>query len=121
MVKLTPEQRGKALLYSWLTPAQRRQLVSGYFDVSGCDSGARYRIHTYGVSGNVRQLDASGAEVAGYCCYPYDMYTLPSHDVWLAQALAITADEKAFLRMAVKIHMAPRYGATHRRWFLLRL
>ena len=39
------EERGIALLRSWLTPEQDRQwAVRRYFEVVGSDSGTRYRI-----------------------------------------------------------------------------
>ena len=42
----TREARGVDLLREWLSPEQRAQFdAKRYFDVIGCDSGKRYRIH----------------------------------------------------------------------------
>lgn len=42
----TREERGVNLLREWLSPEQRAQFdAKRYFDVIGCDSGKRYRIH----------------------------------------------------------------------------
>ena len=42
----TPDARGRRLLAEWLSPEQRAQFEQHrYFDVIGCDTGKRYRIH----------------------------------------------------------------------------
>jgi hypothetical protein len=42
----TREERGVNLLREWLSTEQRAQFdAKRYFDVIGCDSGKRYRIH----------------------------------------------------------------------------
>ena len=54
------EARGITLLREWLSPMQRAQFdATKYFEVVGCDTGRRYRIH-YGTVTNVHQIDASG-------------------------------------------------------------
>ena len=54
------ETRGATLLREWLSPPQRAQFdKSKYFDVVGCDSGRRYRIH-YGRVTNVHEIDGGG-------------------------------------------------------------
>ena len=64
------EARGIALLREWLSPMQRAQFdASKYFDVVGCDSGGRYRIH-YGRVTNVHQIDEAGRPVMGWCFVP---------------------------------------------------
>ena len=64
------EARGITLLREWLSPMQRAQFdASKYFDVVGCDSGRRYRIH-YGKVTNVHQIDAAGQPVTGLCFVP---------------------------------------------------
>jgi hypothetical protein len=58
------EERGIALLRSWLTPEQDRQwAVRRYFEVVGCDSGTRYRI-TRGTVMNIHQLNPQGRKMA---------------------------------------------------------
>ena len=53
----TPEARGRRLLSEWLSAEQRAQFEQHrYFDVIGCDSGKRYRIH-YGTAANVHEVD----------------------------------------------------------------
>jgi hypothetical protein len=58
------EEKGNALLRSWLTPEQDSQwLRDRAFEVTGCDTGNRYRI-TDSPSMNVLQLGPSGHTVA---------------------------------------------------------
>ena len=64
------EARGITLLREWLSPMQRAQFdASKYFDVVGCDSGRRYRIH-YGRVTNVHQIDEAGQPVTGLVFCP---------------------------------------------------
>ena len=64
------ETRGITLLRQWLSPTQRAQFdASKYFEVVGCDSGRRYRIH-YGRVTNVHQIDEAGQPVTGWCFVP---------------------------------------------------
>ena len=56
-IKDARETRGITLLREWLSPMQRAQFdASKSFDVVGCDSGRRYRIH-YGRVTNVHEID----------------------------------------------------------------
>src|ERR1700676_2488260 len=65
--KYSPEARGLKLLREWLSPQQRAQFdAEGYFDVVGCDSGKRYRIH-HGTSMNVHEMDDAGHTKSGWC------------------------------------------------------
>ena len=69
-IKAAREAHGVALLREWLSPAQRAQFdTSEYFEIVGCDSGGRYRIH-YGRVTNVHQIDEAGQPVAGLCFVP---------------------------------------------------
>src|SRR6516164_10037760 len=53
----TPEVRGLRLLGAWLSPSQFEQFnAKAHFDVVGCATGRRYRIH-YGTQANVHELD----------------------------------------------------------------
>ena len=62
--------RGITLLREWLSPMQRAQFdASKSFDVVGCDSGRRYRIH-YGRVTNVHEIDDAGQPVTGWCFVP---------------------------------------------------
>ena len=80
------EARGITLLREWLSPMQRAQFdASKYFDVVGCDSGRRYRIH-YGKVTNVQQIDEAGKPVTGWCFVPSG--GLVAGDVMLVQKSA---------------------------------
>src|SRR5689334_3074008 len=65
-----PRERGFELLTRNLTPAQRKQYaLHGYFDVTGGDTGKRYRIR-HGCLMNVEQLDQNGRRVQLLCFTP---------------------------------------------------
>jgi len=67
----TSHARGICLLREWLSPTQRAQFDSeGHFDVTGCDTGKRYRIR-YGNASNVFELDENGNLGAGWCFAPH--------------------------------------------------
>src|SRR5882724_560506 len=75
------EARGLVLLREWLSPGQLAQYDEhGYFDVTGCQSGKRYRIRE-GVGMNVYELDVAG-------------------DVMLAQKIALETSEQIALLVA---------------------
>ncbi len=94
----TREARGLKLLREWLTPDQRGQYDTyGYFDVTGCHSGKRYRIR-HGTAANVYELDYAGHATNGWCFVPGDY--LVAGDVMLAQKIALEADERAALAVA---------------------
>jgi hypothetical protein len=92
------EERGIALLRSWLTPEQDRQwAVRRYFEVVGCDSGTRYRI-TRGTVMNIHQLNPEGRKVAEWCFAPEgDVVT---GDILLAQKIALETMEGKALTIA---------------------
>src|SRR5689334_5062911 len=59
------EARGLRLLREWLSPGQRSQLEAfGYFEVTGCNCGRKYRIYNGSVS-NVYELDELGRQKMG--------------------------------------------------------
>jgi hypothetical protein len=94
----TAEARGLTLLKEWLSPEQLAQYhANGYFDVVGCVSGKRYRIH-YGTSMNVHEIDGVGSARAGWCFVP-NIY-LVAGDVMLAQKIALETDELGALAVA---------------------
>lgn len=94
----TSEARGLRLLRSWLSPEQRAQFDSvRYFDVIGCDSGKRYRIH-YGTAINVHEIDDAGRTAVGWCFVP--MGYLVAGDVMLAQKIALETRESNALAVA---------------------
>jgi hypothetical protein len=94
------ESRGLRLLREWLSPAQLAQFnAHGYFDVVGCDSGNRYRIH-YGSSMNVEELDDFGRPRICYCFVTH--MPLAPGDVVLAQKIALETGERAALAVANK-------------------
>ena len=94
----SPEARGRNLLRAWLTPEQRVQFDSfGYFDVKGCASGKKYRIH-FGISANVHELGEGDLPKMGWCFVPSG--NLVPGDVMLAQKIALETGEKAALAVA---------------------
>lgn len=102
----TREARGQRLLRDWLTPEQRRQLeANGYFEVTGCDSGKRYRIYR-GRMTNVYEMDDLGSPRKGWCFVPFGF--LAVGDVMLAQKIALETSEDAAL--AVANRFVPKNG-----------
>jgi len=94
----TPEARATTLLREWLSPQQRAQFdAEGYFDVVGCDSGKRYRIH-HGTSMNVHEMDDAGHSKSGWCFVPNRR--LAAGDVMLAQKIALETCENSVLAVA---------------------
>ncbi len=92
------EQRGIALLRSWLTPEQAKQWdSSGEFDVIGGETGTRYRI-ARGTAMNIRQLDLVGHTIAQWCFAPEGK--LATGDVLLAQKIALETMERQALALA---------------------
>ena len=92
------EARGLRLLRSWLSPEQRAQFdATRYFEVTGCDSGKRYRIH-HGVVTNVHEMDAAGHSKVGWCFAPVGH--LVAGDVMLAQKIALETNEAGALAAA---------------------
>src|SRR5260370_31716142 len=64
------EARGLQLLREWLSPEQLAQYdADGYFDVTGCDSGKRYRIR-HGIGVNINEIDPAGFPRTGWCFVP---------------------------------------------------
>ena len=94
----TCERRGLKLLREWLSPEQLAQYdANRYFDVTGCDTGTRYRIH-HGASMNVHELDGAGRPHVGWCFAPKGH--LVAGDVMLAQKIALETDERRALAVA---------------------
>jgi hypothetical protein len=92
------EARGLRLLKEWLAPAQLAQYdANGFFEVTGCDSGKRYRIH-HGAAMNVVELDEASRVRSGWCFIP--KACLVAGDVMLAQKIALETDERATLAIA---------------------
>jgi hypothetical protein len=92
------EARGLRLLRSWLSSEQRAQFdAKRYFDVIGCDSGKRYRIH-YGTMSNVHEIDAAGSPKVGWCFVPAGR--LVAGDIMLAQKIALETNESGALAVA---------------------
>ena len=100
--------RGITLLREWLSPMQREQFDAKSFDVVGCDSGRRYRIH-YGRVTNVHEIDDAGQPVTGWCFVPSGH--LVAGDVMLAQKIALETNERATLAVANRFNVqVPRRG-----------
>jgi hypothetical protein len=88
------------LLRQWLSPEQLAQYdARSYFEVTGCDSGKRYRI-SHGTSMNIRELDGDGRARVGWCFVPRGY--LVAGDVMLAQKIALETDERGALAAANK-------------------
>jgi hypothetical protein len=91
------------LLRAWLSNAQRAQFDRyRYFDVVGCDSGKKYRIH-FGFSANVAELDRNEKPIIGWCFVPKG--SLVPGDVMLAQKIALETGEYAALAVANRLPM----------------
>lgn len=102
------ESRGLRLLRDWLSPEQRVQFnQKNYFDVVGCYTGKRYRIH-FGINSNVVELDHTGRQVAGFCFLP--MGDLVAGDVMLAQKIALETNEKEALSVAKRFSLSPDFS-----------
>jgi hypothetical protein len=83
--------RAEALLWAWLSPAQRKQYrARRWFEVTTA-SGRRYRI----LRGAVVRLDPRGA---GYCIEATS--PVPVADEMLANKLLLESDERRFLATA---------------------
>ena len=82
----------------WLSPAQLAQFEKHvYFELTGGDSGKRYRIRpTHQM--NVDELNERGVRTVSYCFGPEG--GLPIGDVMLAQKIALENDEQAALALA---------------------
>jgi len=94
----TREMRGLKLLREWLSPEQRAQFdAKRYFDVVGCDSGKRYRIH-YGTTTNIHELGDDDRPLMGWCFLPE--CPLVAGDVMLAQKIALETHEYGALTVA---------------------
>jgi len=95
------ETRARATLLSLLTPVQRAQLEQGLgFDVL-TPAGNRYRIRP---GNTVQRLDPGGSfPLYTYCVRPDPgRGWMPDDDIALAQKFLLEADEKAFLRTAIR-------------------
>ena len=105
-IKDAQEARGITLLREWLSPMQRAQFdASKSFDVVGCDSGRRYRIH-YGRVTNVHEIDDAGQPVTGWCFVPSGH--LVAGDVMLAQKIALETNERTTLALANRFNVKCR-------------
>jgi hypothetical protein len=83
--------RAEALLWAWLSPAQRRQYrAKRWFEVT-TSSGRRYRI----LRGGVVRVDPRGS---GYCIEATS--PVPVADEMLANKLLLETDERRFLATA---------------------
>ena len=97
---------GMKLLREWLSPEQLAQYdAHGYFDVIGCDSGNRYRIHQ-GTAMNVIEIDRdSGYPRVGLCFTTETGFV--TGDVMLAQKIALETKEFSVLVVAHRFAINP--------------
>jgi hypothetical protein len=101
------EARGLELLKEWLSPEQVAQYnAKSYFEVTGCESGKRYRI-SHGISMNIHELDGAGCPCVGWCFAPKGY--LVAGDVMLAQKNALETDERRALMVANKFLLCLDY------------
>ena len=92
------ERRGIRLLREWLSAEQLAQFEKHeYFEVTGCQSGKRYRIR-YGTGTNIHELDQYGQPKFGWCFVPNE--PLVPGDVMLAQKIALETNELSALAVA---------------------
>ena len=92
------EQKARALLRRWLSPAQLEQYEKkGHFEVVGSDSGKRYRIHRHAQM-NIKELDECSLRVAVWCSLPEG--ALAVSDIMLAQKIALETNERMALAIA---------------------
>jgi hypothetical protein len=92
------EEKGAALLRSWLSPGQAELWDSHrVFYVFGSDTGTCYRIK-YGRAMNIDELDSRGRVVARWCFGPRG--NLAVGDVLLAQKIALETMELEALAKA---------------------
>jgi hypothetical protein len=95
---LRAEEKGAALLRSWLSPEQAELWDSHrHFYVVGSDTGRNYRIK-YGRSMNIEELDPGGNVVNQWCFGPQG--NLAVGDVMLAQKIALETMEVEALAKA---------------------
>lgn len=93
------ERKGMELLLKNLSARQRAQYQAcGYFDVTGSDTGRRYRIF-HGRFGNVRELGPNERLDIGKCFLPEG--DLVAGDCMLAQKIALENRESAVLKVAL--------------------
>lgn len=108
----TPEARGRRLLRDWLSEGQRDQYdADRYFEVTGSDSGKRYRIG-YGTAANIRELDRDGEEGTGWCFAPIG--ALVPGEVMLAQKIALETSEATTLALANRVPLIPHQSSLAR-------
>jgi hypothetical protein len=92
------ETKALTLLKEWLSPKQRACYERfRYFDVVGCDTGTRYRIH-HGTQTNIEELSATGRHVCKWCFVPDG--DLVAGDVMLTQKIALETNERGALLVA---------------------
>jgi hypothetical protein len=100
------QERGACLLRDNLTPTQRGQYAkSGYFEVSGGESGTRYRIR-HGSQMNVERLDARGRRACVLCFVPEGRLVIG--DIMLAQKIALELFESEAIAVANTMPMQLR-------------
>jgi hypothetical protein len=98
-------ERGMRLLTGNLSPTQRAQYETcGYFEVTGGDTGKRYRI-TQAYQMNVQEMGNSGRRTRSLCFVPKGGLVLG--DVMLAQKFALELFESHALAVANAISGRP--------------
>jgi len=98
--RLQAERRGEILLGQWLSTDQAEQYKAHrYFDVVGCDTGRRYRIHQGAVM-NIEELPRDGSRAQRLCFAPDGIVAVG--DVMVAQKIALEKFELAALAIANK-------------------
>ncbi len=97
------EARAGKLLREWLSSEQLAEYeANGHFDVTGCDTGKRYRIR-HGTFTNVYEIDEAGHVLAGWCFVPDG--NLVAGDVVLAQKIGLETDERGALAVAQRFEI----------------
>jgi hypothetical protein len=82
-----------------------------WFDVTGCDSGKRYRIR-YGSAANVHEIDDAGRPIVGWCFVPSG-HELRAASCLLKNCLGNETNEHAALSAAIRFLVDPRRADAH--------
>ena len=105
------ESRSHRLLVDNLSNAQRAQfLTRGSFEVTGGDTGKRYRIKRARQM-NIEELDRSGRRIKQLCFLPKG--DVPLGDMMLAQKLALELFETEALGIATRTAVREEYDGPY--------
>lgn len=96
-------ERAEGLLLQYLSKEQKETFRRArYFDVIGCSTKTRYRIHCKPgvISANIHVMEPSGRVTHRLCAHLPGRHQAPAGDHWLMQKLFLETDEFEVLRIA---------------------